>query len=270
MAWRQNGMRTVMTLAALVIVAGCGDTVTQTGDNDGLEGHTFLSESVTEAGEPRDLVDGTQIRLEFGDDGNLSVNAGCNHLLATASIGADALEVDGVGGTEMGCDPDRHAQDEWISEFLTGSTGWALDGDRLTLTSGDTEIVLLDRVVADPDRPLEGTRWIVDTIISGSGNDGAASSMYAGTEGSAWLVIEDDRFTAHSGCREYTGSVTESGTQLAFADTVQTDPACAPELEEIDEVMAAIVTGEVEFNIEAARLRLDHPDDVGLALHADE
>lgn len=244
--------------------------MTQTGDSDGLEGRTFLSESVTEAGEPRELVEGTQIRLEFGDDGNLSVNAGCNQLLATATIGAAALEIDGVGGTEMGCGPDRHAQDEWISEFLTGSTGWALDGDQLTLTSDDTEIVLLDRVVADPDRPLEGTRWVVDTIVTGD----AASSMVADTEGSAWLVIEDGRFTAHSGCREYTGSVVESGTQLAFADTVQTDPACLPEFEEIDEVMAAIVTGEVEFSvefsIEAAQLRLDHADDVGLAFHADE
>jgi heat shock protein HslJ len=268
---RLTTVRIAIALIALAVVAGCGETVASPGGSDGLEGRTFLSESVTEAGETRELVDGTRIRMEFRDDGELRINAGCNHLMADVTIGGDTLEIGGVGGTAMGCDPDLHAQDDWIGEVLTGTTAWSLDGDVLTLTSGDTEIVLLDRVVADPDRPLEGTRWVVDTIITGSGDDGAAASMYAGSEGEAWLQIHEGAVTATSGCREFTGAVALDGDKVSFTDVVQTDPACPAELVDVDEAMTAILTADVSYDITAARLNLEHPDgEIGLGLHADE
>lgn len=261
-------MRFRVTLAALLLLAatGCGDQVAAT-SGDGLVGRTFLSESVTENGAARDLVQGTRISLEFTDDGQLVAQAGCNRLLPDVTIHDDMLEIGGVGGTEMGCDQARHEQDRWLSDFLSSSPAWELDGDRLTLTSGETEIVLLDREVAEPGRALEATRWVVGSIVTGE----TTSSMPAGTEGSAWLVIEDGTFTAHSGCREITGGVAVEDGALRFSDAVQTDQACAPEYERIDEVMRTILGGgaDVGYSIEAENLQLDHPDGVGLGLHAD-
>src|SRR5262245_63953243 len=46
-------------------------------------------------------------------------------------------------------------------------------GDKLTLTSGTTVVSLQDREVAEPDLPLTGTTWTVDTLLAG----GAASSI---------------------------------------------------------------------------------------------
>jgi heat shock protein HslJ len=260
----------MMIVVAVALLAGsCGR-----GDGGGastssdreLTGRTFLSESVTEHGRARELVDSTRIFLDFTTDGQISANAGCNHLFGEVSIDDDRLEVGLMGGTEMGCDPALHAQDEWLMAFLQNSPAWSLDGDRLTLTTADTEIVLLNREVADPDRPLEGTRWLVDTVISGE----AASSMWAGTEGSAWLLIEGEQFTASSGCRDFEGGVERGDEFLQFTDTVQTDPACPAELREVDEAMQAIFAAEAEYVVEAARLTLAGPDGVGLGLHADE
>jgi heat shock protein HslJ len=252
--------------AAFLLAGGCGGEDASTSADGDLTGRTFLSESVTENGQARELVDGTRISLDFTTDGQVSANAGCNHLFGDVTIDEDRLEVGLMGGTEMGCDPDLHAQDEWLMSFLQSSPSWTLDGDRLTLTAAGTEIVLLDREVADPDRPLENIRWLVDTIISGE----AASSMWAGTEGSAWLLIEGGRFTAGSGCREFDGGVEIGDGSLRFADTVQTDPACPEELREVDEAMQAIFASEAEYSIEADRLLLTGPDDVGLGFHADE
>lgn len=252
--------------AAALALAGCGDEIAGTASGDGLSGRAFWSEQVTEDGSDRELVEGTRVSLEFTDDGRLVASAGCNILSTDVTVGEGTLEVTGVGGTEMGCDPELQAQDEWLAAFLSTPPTWALDGDRLTLTAGTTEIVLLDREVADPDRPLEATRWVVDTVVTGE----TASSMHAGTEGSAWLEIDGESFTAHTGCREVSGSVAVEDGTLRFSDAVQTDPACLPELEELDEVMLAVLTAEVEYAIQAARLRLTHPDDVGLELHADE
>jgi heat shock protein HslJ len=253
-------------VAVLLLAAGCGDQDANTGSASDLPGRTFLSESVTEDGQARELAEGTRISLDFTTDGQISANAGCNHLFGELTVTADRLEVGPMGGTEMGCDPARHDQDEWLIEFLQASPTWALDGDQLTLAVGGAEIVLLDREVADPDRPLEGTRWLVDTIISGE----AASSMWAGTEDSAWLVIEGERFTASSGCREFDGNVAVEDGMLHFSETVQTDPACPAELGDVDETMQTMFSGSAAYSIQANRLTLTHPDDVGLGLHADE
>jgi heat shock protein HslJ len=250
--------------AVLVAAVGCGgEEVAAPGGGDPLAGRTFLSETVTREGTAIELVDGTRISIEFSD-GELVARAGCNTLLTDVRIGAGRLETGLVGGTELGCDPARHEQDQWLSEFLASSPAWALDGDRLTLTASTAELVLLDRRVADPDRPLAGVRWVVDTIVTGE----TASSLAAGTEGSAWLLIEAETFQASSGCRDIEGRVRVTERRLAFSDAVQTDPVCPPELVGVDEVLAAIVTGEVDYRIEADRLTVDHPDGVGLGLHA--
>jgi heat shock protein HslJ len=263
-------MVTTALATALATAGGCaGDEVTLPGGGDsdeGLVGRTFLSEAVTDAGVPKELVAETRISLEFADDGELRANAGCNILFTEVTIEADRLETTGVGGTEMGCGPDLGAQDEWLVGFLESSPAWVLDGDRLTLTAGETELVLLDRRVADPDRPLEGTRWVVDAIITGD----AASSMVAGTEGSAWLVIEDGTLRASSGCRDIEGLVAIEDGRLRFTEAVQTDPTCPPELTNVDDVMQTVLDGEVTYSIQASRLQLDHPDAVGLTLLAEE
>ncbi|HEX6337024.1 MAG TPA: META domain-containing protein [Jiangellaceae bacterium] len=250
----------------LLLVGGCGDDAS-TGGGGELTGRTFLSESITEGGQDRELVEGTRISLDFTTDAQVSANAGCNHLFGDVTISSERLEVGPMGGTEMGCDPQRHAQDEWLMDFLQSSPTWLLDGDRLTLSAGETEIVLLDREVADPDRPLEGTRWLVDTIISGD----LASSMPAGTEGSAWFVVEGGRFTASSGCREFEGSVEVGDDTLRFGELVQTDPACAEEYRGVDEAMQTIFGDEVEYSIEAGRLTFTQVGgEVGVGLHEDE
>ena len=256
--------------AAVLLVVGCGDEVTGTRAGGDLTGRTFLSQAVLEDGVPRDVVEGTQISLHFHDDGRFTANAGCNTLLADLTITDDVLQIDGVGMTEMGCPPDLMEQDRWLAEFLGSSPAWALDGDDLTLSSGVTELVLLDREVADPDRPLEGIRWEVDTIISGDGPDSAASSMIGGTEGDAWLEIIDGQLTAESGCREFSGTANAEGDRLVFTEVSQTDQACDPAHSDVDDTMMSIFAGEADYEITASRLTLSGPAGAGLSFRATE
>ena len=44
-------------------------------------------------------------------------------------------------------------------EFLTSGPTYTLDGDTLTLTSGDLVITLVDREIAVPDQPLTNITW---------------------------------------------------------------------------------------------------------------
>ncbi len=75
---------------------------------------------MTENGQPKPLVAGTRITLNFVADGHrLGAQAGCNQMGGPASFEGGHLVVDDLATTEMGCDPPRHAQDEWLARFLT-------------------------------------------------------------------------------------------------------------------------------------------------------
>lgn len=193
----------------MAVLDGGGDAENTAGYG-ALSRRMFISESVTENDTPKDLVEGTRISLGFTEDypatcgscfpRTLSAHLGCNFIRANdVAVHADHLEFGGVGVvTETSCGSGGYAQDDWLVGFLAASPVWALADSRLTLVNDGTEIVLLDRELANPDRPLIGTTWIVNTIVRGA----TVSSMHAKTKGKAWLRIDGNTFSASSGCGE--------------------------------------------------------------------
>jgi heat shock protein HslJ len=246
--------RVALLVLALVLVA-CGD------DDDvaaaALDGRDYLSTAV----EGRSLVPGTQIRLSF-TDGQVGAQAGCNSLGAPYEVVDDHLVIGGgLSMTEMGCDAERHAQDEWLADLLGAGPVIAVESDELTLTSTDATVRLLDRRVADPDRPLTGTRWRVDTVLSGD----AASSVP--DAGAVTLEIGDDALTATSaGCASVVVGMQVDGDRLHFGPASVDDVACPPPWASVLEVLG---TGEATWSITAARLTIT-AGEIGISAVADE
>lgn len=102
-----------------------------------LDGKTFTARTVT----GHDLVAGSDLMLTF-EDGQVAVQAGCNNLFGAYVYNQGNLEVAEMASTMMACEPDLMAQDTWITDYLEASPAAVLDGDTLTLTSGDTTIGL--------------------------------------------------------------------------------------------------------------------------------
>lgn len=157
-----------MLLSAFVLVACSSD---KDGAADAtaagrLDGPTFLSQSI----DGHVLVPGTQIRLSVDRD-QIGAHAGCNSLSAAYQVRDGRLLVvgDGMTATDMGCDPPRHAQDEWLSGFLRSTPRIDLDGDTLTLATADAAVLLVDRVVADIEVDVKRDtvrfgEFVIDTI----------------------------------------------------------------------------------------------------------
>lgn len=217
----------------------------------GLDGRTFLSTGVTVAGADRPLVDGTLIRLSF-QAGQLSANGGCNTMGAAYLVSGAKLFISNAGTTEMGCDPDRFAQDDWLFGFLGSTPDIALNGDELVLTSGDTVMTLLDREVADPDFPLTEITWGVVSVISGD----AVSSVPNGVV--ATLTFHaDGTVQIQTGCNSGGGRVTITADTLTFSDLVTTEMACGGAAGEMETAMLRVLTAEVVgYRIEASSLEL--------------
>jgi heat shock protein HslJ len=220
-----------------------------------LDGRTFLSSSVT----GRDLVPGTTVRLSF-KDGQLGIEAGCNHMSGPYSVHDGRIRIESMLTTEMGCEPRLMDQDTWVGQFVGGATA-ALEGNALTLANGGVSMLLTDRAVADPDRPLVGTRWVVDGVVSGD----AVSSIPAGVE--AALTFTSDRIAVETACNNGGGPVTIEGPTFTAGPLALTKKACVPETAAVESAVLATLNGQVGYTIEAARLRLSDGAS-GLTLHA--
>lgn len=267
--------RVLLSLVPLVplvlVAAACGDDqssevpATDAPDPAGspvamLDGRTFLSTRV--AG--HELIDGTVIRLSF-DDGSLSANTGCNQLFGDYRLDGDVLAAEALGQTLIACEDALMEQDTWLTGLLTGSPTVALDADELVLTSADgaTVVTMLDRVVADPDRPLEGTRWVVESTISAD----AVSSIPSGATAS--ITITEGTVAIESGCNTGSGSVTVGEDTLTFGPIATTARECENDLMDLEAAVFAALDGETTYEIEADVLTFRSGEN-GLVLRADE
>jgi heat shock protein HslJ len=247
-----------------LLFVACG-SVAGSGGATELRGRTFLSTEVRENGQPKPLVAGTRILLNFSADGTkIGANAGCNHMGGDARVENGRLVVGDLAMTMMGCDGGRNEQDAWVGKLLTERPSIQLSGAELVLSSATAEIRLIDRKIADPDRPLTGTRWVLESVIDRD----AASSIPVGAV--AHLTLNSDgAFRGNDGCNEMGGSAATMSATIRFSDVFTTKMACEPDRMRLEQAVLAVLRDEVTYEIDADVLRLRHPSGKGLDFRAE-
>ena len=250
-------------------------------DGSGIEplGKTYVSTGVVEDGEPKELVPRTRIRLGFARVPNknegeprvwdvLRANCGGNRMGTAVAAGelltGGNLSIPGLGGTQVGCRPPLRDQEDWLKTFLTSRPSWRLDDDELTLTSGGTTITLLDRKIAEPDYPLEGTRWKVITTITNA--DLRQGFQFSGR---AWLSFDSGRVSGWTGCNELSGTFTHNNAELSFSNVTLTNHPCPTEAEAFQTAILGTLGPAASYTIDHNQLTLLAPSGIGLDLTAD-
>lgn len=209
-----------------------------------LAGRVFIVTGAT----GHDLVANTEITLTF-DAGRIGVSAGCNQMGGGYTIKDGTLDIGPMMSTEMACEEPLMAQDQWISAFLPGAA-IALDGDTLTLTKDGVTLTATDKKVAKPDKPLEGTTWIVESLVSNQ----AVSSMPQGVTAS--LVFTGGKVAVDTGCNRGNGAAAIAETAITFGPIGTTKMACAGPAGEVEQQVLKVLAGDVAWTIDADVLSL--------------
>ncbi|SNR28514.1 Heat shock protein HslJ [Haloechinothrix alba] len=241
---------TIGTSLAMLALAGCGTDGAGQQAAELPEDRTFVSTSVSEGGEPRPLVDGTEVRLTF-DGGELRAHAGCNHLFGNVRLQDGRLQVNGLGGTEIGCSPELAEQDEWLSGFLTGEPAVELDDETLVLAGGETTIVLADSGEAEPDRALEETRWLVDTVL-----DGDVASSVPRDAAAHLTFAAGGEVRGNAGCNSLDARYTATGSRLDVEEITTTNMSCGQHVDRFERTVLDVLAGEPSYEIDGDRLTL--------------
>jgi heat shock protein HslJ len=220
-----------------------------------LANRTFISQKVEEGGALHELVAGTELSLSFHQDRRIGAAAGCNSGGGEFRVVDDALIIDEMGTTEMGCEQQLHDQDDWYFGFLGTSPIITVDGDALVLDNGSIHIAYLDREVVVPDQNLVGPKWVVDTIIEGD------AAINADWQDPATLVFGDDgTVDVFSGCNDGDAGYQVNGAAIAFGPLVLTEMACPNEMmQQLEDAVRTVVhqQQQVAWEIDANRLDLN-------------
>jgi heat shock protein HslJ len=248
-------MRPLALLVLLVLAGatGCGKEASPGSSPGGDElGGEYVVTAVTEGGGPRDLVPGSEIRLRFAD-GMLGARAGCNHLSASYELEGDTLIAGRMGGTEMGCPEPLMQQDAWLVGLFEEPV--AVGHDPLTLTSGEVVLTLTPREEAAPDRPLAGTRWVLDGIVDGD----AVGSVPAGPE--VVLTLAGTAAQVSGLCNGWGAEIAVASSEITWTPGMRTLMACADDARnELDTTVASLLTGRTAYEIEERTLRVTNGD----------
>jgi heat shock protein HslJ len=102
----------------------------------------------------------------------------------------------------------------------------------------------------DPDRPLAGTRWVVDGLVEGD----AVSSVPADVI--AALTFSAGRVDVVAGCNQGGGAVTATEATLTFESITMTKMACEGGAMEVERLVSGVLSGDVRYTIEAGTLTL--------------
>jgi heat shock protein HslJ len=259
-------------LLALSLLAACGDSETTAAGTDGADpSGSGSGDSGTGTLDPADLsvgswvlqsgrgptgevpiIDSHPITLTVEAESNAGSGsvggvAACNRYGGTFSLDGTSFALADVAVTEMACLPDEAMASELAYlQALYEVSQIAFDGDRLTLSGPDSELVFAAEAPVS-DAELLGQVWLLDTVI-----DGATVSTVLGDE--ALLQFNDDgTFVGGTGCRELRGEYLITGSEVQFP-SFEAVGECPEELAAQDSLVISVLEGG--FTVEIAEQRL--------------
>ncbi len=139
-------------------------------------------------------------------------------------------------------------QDTWIAAFLDGAA-MTTDGQTLVLSKDGDTLTFMDEEVANPDRPIEGTTWVVEGLVQNQ----AVSSVPVGL--TSTLVFADGK-VAYKGCNSGSGTATIGKETITFGPIATTRMACPQPAMDLEQFVLGVLTGEVTATVDADVLHL--------------
>ena len=95
------------------------------------------------ADSPVPAVEDAGASLTFNDDGTLTGNGGCNGLGGEYKVNGDQIEFGPIMSTLMACvDDARMTQEGTVTQVMTDTASYKIEGNTLTITRDGTVLVL--------------------------------------------------------------------------------------------------------------------------------
>ena len=106
----------------------------------GLEGPTWVVQEMSVDGAMTAPIPETPLFAVF-EDGTVAGSSGCNSYNGSYEIDGNSMTIGPLATTRMACTPELLAQETLYLELLAQVDSYEVNGDELTMTSGDTVLI---------------------------------------------------------------------------------------------------------------------------------
>jgi len=169
------------------------------------------------------VITGTEITLEFDEEGGIAGSAGVNRYFASYETDGEKLSFGLAGSTMMAGPEDAMTQETTYLKLLNETASFSGVGDELKLYDSDGTVLLVFKKAVPPTpESLTGTTWVLDSY--NNGNE-AIVSVIAGTNVTLTLD-EDGGISGSAGCNNYFASYETDGNALTFGSIGSTEMFC--------------------------------------------
>jgi heat shock protein HslJ len=255
-----RAVRQALLAAAAVTLAGCADLNGPTAPTGGtsIDGAWVLVAGSGPQGPLPIVSDAVTLLVEEDEWGG---TAACNHYGGAVEVDGDRVRVREVFRTEMACLDDRlmRLEDAYLDAFAVVERAQRI-GDELVLTGVRVELRFAP-VPPEPDAPLVGTHWELDTLVEGTGDTSAVSSVFGSPP---LLLTEDGTLEGGTGCNRIGGRYQPAGDRLRIDALATTKVGCDEPLTRQEAHLLAVLGSDPLVVIEGSRLMLTAPDGRGL------
>jgi heat shock protein HslJ len=194
------------------------------------------------------------ITITFGEDGQVSGNAGCNDFSGSYQIDGNRLTFGELATTRKMC-----AKPEGVMETeqaflknLSDAATFEVVGDALTLYGQDGGKLLVFQPAETSS--LTGTPWRLQSFNNGKG--GMATTL--STSKITAIFSEDGRIAGNAGCNNYSGGYQVDGGSIAIGPLAATEMYCQdpPDVMETEQTFLKNLGNAASFTIANDELTL--------------
>lgn len=269
---------TTTTCCAVVVLlaAACGGGTSAVG----ASGSTPVGDWQLRAATPAiDVPDPGRVTLSV-DETDQGLRAGgtaaCNSYGGVLDVDGATWSLREVAVTEMGCEQPLMAAEAAYLDALGRIDTWTREDDVLEL-SGDDVTLTFDLLAPVDPAALTGTTWVLDGLISGTGDSASVTSVATGVEPAELRLDDDGTFRLFTGCRDFAGDWTTSGDQIALPSWGQTEDSrgvgaggemtCGADAEAQERAVLGVIEGAFTPEVEGQQLTI-RQGETGLLLRA--
>ena len=186
----------------------------------GIEGPTWR---LTALGDHSPGVAGTQMRPVTArfEGGRISGFSGCNQYMGGYTLNRDSVVIGPLAGSMMACPEPQMALEKAVMGALTGTLGYTITGDRLTLTPASGVPLAFQ---SEPAPMLQGINWNVTAF-----NNGRHAVVGAVLGTTLSMTFDKGMVQGSSGCNTYRAAYTSEGNRLSIGPAVTTRKTCPDE-----------------------------------------
>ncbi|WP_328872364.1 META domain-containing protein [Streptomyces sp. NBC_00287] len=197
---------------------------------------------------------------------------GCNDFGADVEIDGDTVKITDLASTAMGCPGPVQEFEEKFQSVFTGTLKAEIeeqDGTKfLTLTRGEGDsITLAEGPAEEPEPALKGTKWTIDTLVSGKGDDATAQSLPKGAKAHLTLA-KDGTASGNLGCNNFRGKATVKDGTIEFGPLSTTRMLCEGPVMKAEQELTDILSGKVSYQQKDQELTLTAASGAGLVARA--